>query len=203
VNKTYGYARVSTTEQNLDRQIDALLKAGIEERDIITDKASGKDLERTGYKFLKEKMLRPGDTLIIKSLDRLSRSKEDMLNEMRYYKEQHIKVKVLDLPTTLMEVPEGQEWIFEMVNNIIIEVLSSIAQQERETIRQRQEEGIASAKLKGKHLGRPRATFPTNWEQVYARWAAGQITAVAAMQELGMKRSTFYKLVQQWQAAPK
>jgi len=198
MNKTYGYARVSTTEQNLDRQIDALLKAGIEERDIIVDKASGKDLERTGYKFLKEKMLRPGDTLIIKSLDRLSRSKEDMLNEMRYYKEQHIKVKVLDLPTTLMEVPEGQEWIFEMVNNIIIEVLSSIAQQEREMIRQRQEEGIASAKAKGKHLGRPKAYFPENWETVYRRWIAGEITAAAAMQELQLKHTTFYKLVRQW-----
>lgn len=199
MNKTYGYARVSTTEQNLDRQIDALLKAGIEERDIITDKASGKDLERTGYKFLKEKMLRPGDTLIIKSLDRLSRSKEDMLGELRYYKEQHIKVKVLDLPTTLMEVPEGQEWIFEMVNNIIIEVLSSIAQQEREMIRQRQEEGIASAKAKGKHLGRPKAHFPENWETVYRRWTAGEFTAAAAMQELQLKHTTFYKLVRQWQ----
>ena len=203
MHKEYGYARVSTREQNLDRQIDALIQAGVNERDIVTDKASGKDMERDGYRLFKERMLREGDALVIKSLDRLSRSKEDILQELRYYKDQHIKVKVLDLPTTLMQVPEGQEWIFEMVNNIIIEVLSSIAQQERETIRQRQEEGIASAKLKGKHLGRPRATFPTNWEQVYARWAAGQITAVAAMQELGMKRSTFYKLVQQWQAAPK
>lgn len=198
MNKTYGYARVSTTEQNLDRQIDALLKAGIEERDIITDKASGKDLERTGYQFLKEKMLRPGDTLIIKSLDRLSRSKEDMLGELRYYKEQHIKVRVLDLPTTLMKVPEGQEWIFEMVNNIIIEVLSSIAQQERETIHQRQQEGIASAKAKGKHLGRPKAQFPENWETVYHRWTAGEITAASAMQELQLKHTTFYKLVRQW-----
>lgn len=121
-----------------------------------------------------------------------------MLNELRYYREQHIKVKVLDLPTMLMEVPEGQEWIFEMVNNIIIEVLSSIAQQERETIRQRQEEGIASAKAKGKHLGRPKAQFPENWEPVYLRWTAGEITAAAAMRELKLKRSTFYKLVRQW-----
>lgn len=198
MNKTYGYARVSTMEQHLDRQIDALLNAGVEERDIVTDKASGKDMERTGYQFLKEKMLRPGDTLIIKSLDRLSRSKEDMLSELRYYREQHVKVKVLDLPTTLMDVPKGQEWIFEMVNNIIIEVLSSIAQQERDTIHQRQQEGIVSAKAKGKHLGRPRAQFPENWETVYHRWTAGEITAAAAMQELQLKHTTFYKLVRQW-----
>jgi len=159
MNKTYGYARVSTREQNLDRQIDALREYGVAERDIVSDKASGKDLERNGYLFLKERMLREGDTLVIKSLDRLSRNKQEMLMELRYYKEQHIHVKVLDLPTTLIDVPEGQEWIFEMVNNIIMEVLASIAEQERNAIRQRQEEGITAAKAKGKHLGRPKATY--------------------------------------------
>lgn len=199
MNKTYGYARVSTKEQNLDRQIDALLNAGVEERDIVTDKASGKDLERAGYLFLKEKLLREGDTLVIKSLDRLSRSKEDMLNELRHYREHSIHVKVLDLPTTLMDVPEGQEWIFEMVNNIIIEVLSSIAQQERETMRQRQREGIASAKAKGKHLGRPKTEFPDRWEEIYSSWKQGHITAVCAMELSGLKRSTFYRLVKLWE----
>lgn len=165
MNKTYGYARVSTREQNLDRQIDALREYGVAERDIVSDKASGKDLERNGYLFLKERMLREGDTLVIKSLDRLSRNKQEMLMELRYYKEQHIHVKVLDLPTTLIDVPEGQEWIFEMVNNIIMEVLASIAEQEQNAIHQRQEEGIASAKAKGKHLGRPKAVYPVNWER--------------------------------------
>lgn len=195
MRKTYGYARVSTKEQHLDRQVRALLENGVEERDIITDKASGASLERPGYQALKNSMLREGDTLIIKSLDRLSRNKEHITQELRFFKEHHIQVRVLDLPTTMVELPAGQEWVFEMINNILIEVLSSIAEQERLTIRQRQAEGIAAAKAKGKHMGRPRKEFPPNWEEVYSLWNGGKLTAVAAMKELGLKNSTFYKLV--------
>ena len=195
MRKTYGYARVSTKEQHLDRQVRALLENGVEERDIITDKTSGASLERPGYQALKNSMLREGDTLIIKSLDRLSRNKEHITQELRFFKEHHIQVRVLDLPTTMVELPAGQEWVFEMINNILIEVLSSIAEQERLTIRQRQAEGIAAAKAKGKHMGRPRKEFPLNWEEVYSLWNAGKLTAVAAMKELGLKNSTFYKLV--------
>lgn len=195
MRKTYGYARVSTKEQHLDRQVRALLENGVEERDIITDKASGASLERPGYQALKNSMLREGDTLIIKSLDRLSRNKEHITQELRFFKEHHIQVRVLDLPTTMVELPAGQEWVFEMINNILIEVLSSIAEQERLTIRQRQAEGIAAAKAKGKHMGRSRKEFPPNWEEVYSLWNAGKLTATAAMKELGLKNSTFYKLV--------
>lgn len=195
MRKTYGYARVSTKEQHLDRQVRALLENGVEERDIITDKASGASLERPGYQALKNSMLREGDTLIIKSLDRLSRNKEHITQELRFFKEHHIQVRVLDLPTTMVELPAGQEWVFEMINNILIEVLSSIAEQERLTIRQRQAEGIAAAKAKGKHMGRPRKELPPNWEEVYSLWNGGKLTAVAAMKELGLKNSTFYKLV--------
>ena len=122
-HRTYYYARVSTKEQNLDRQIAAFKALGASERDIITDKESGKDLERTGYQALKNAILRHGDTLVVKSLDRLSRSKNDIHNELRYFKENGIRLKVIDLPTTMMELPAGQEWVFEMVNNILIEVL--------------------------------------------------------------------------------
>lgn len=195
MGKTYGYARVSTKEQHLDRQVRALLENGVEERDIITDKASGASLERPGYQALKNSMLREGDTLVIKSLDRLSRNKEHITQELRFFKEHHIQVRVLDLPTTMVELPAGQEWVFEMINNILIEVLSSIAEQERLTIRQRQAEGIAAAKAKGKHMGRPRKELPPNWEEVYSLWNGGKLTAVAAMKELGLKNSTFYKLV--------
>ena len=117
MNKTFGYARVSTKEQHLDRQIQALREAGVEERDIITDKASGASLDRPGYQTLKNSMLREGDTLVIKSLDRLSRNKEHITQELRYFKEHHIQVRVLDLPTTMIELPEGQEWVFQMINN--------------------------------------------------------------------------------------
>lgn len=195
MNKIFGYARVSTRDQHLDRQIKALLDYGIDERDIVTDKASGADLDRPGYQALKTSMLRDGDTLVVKSLDRISRNKEHITQELRYFKEHHIQVRIIDLPTTMIQMPTGQEWVFEMINNILIEVLSSIAEQERLTIRQRQAEGIAAAKAKGKHLGRPKIDFPSNWDIVFRRWESGEITAVAAMKELGVKKSTYYKLV--------
>ena len=194
-SRTFYYARVSSREQNLDRQLAAFAAMGAQERDIITDKESGKDLDRRGYTALKTALLRPGDTLVVKSLDRLSRNKADIKNELQYFKDNHIRLKVLDLPTTMMDFPAGQEWIFDMVNNILIEVLGSIAEQERVTIHQRQAEGIAAAKAKGKHLGRPRAEKPDNWDEVITAWKAGKITAVEAMRRTGTKRSTFYKLV--------
>ena len=194
-SRTYYYARVSSKEQNLDRQIAAFKALGAQEREIITDKESGKDLERAGYQALKNAILRRGDTLVIKSLDRLSRNKTDIKNELQYFKDNGIRLKVIDLPTTMMELPEGQEWVFEMVNNILIEVLGTIAEQERANIRQRQAEGIEAAKANGKKLGRPALTFPANWNEVYTSWQAGEITAKTAMEQTGTKRTSFYKLV--------
>lgn len=194
-SRTFYYARVSTKDQNLDRQIAAFKAMGATDRDIITDKESGKDLDRKGYQALKNVLLRPGDTLVVKSLDRLSRNKYDIHNELRYFKDNNIRVKVLDLPTTMMDLPEGQEWVFDMVNNILIEVLSTIAEQERETLRRRQAEGIAEAKRKGKRLGRPVMVVPKNWDTVYDSWKAGEITAKKAMELTDMKKSSFYKLV--------
>lgn len=196
-SKVFYYARVSTREQNLDRQIAAFKAMGAADRDIIVDKASGKDMNRDGYTALKTAMLRRGDTLVIKSLDRLSRNKADIKNELTYFLHNGIRLKVLDIPTTMMDFPEGQEWVMDMVNNILIEVLSSIAQQERETIRTRQAEGIAAAKAKGKYLGRPMVETPENWDDVMRQWRNGEITAVRAMELTGVKRSTFYKLAKQ------
>lgn len=193
-SRTYYYARVSSKEQNLDRQLAAFRALGAQEREIVTDKESGKDLDRAGYQALKNAMLRRGDTLVVKSLDRLSRNKCDIKNELQFFKDNGIRLKVVDLPTTLMDLPEGQEWIFEMVNNILIEVLGTIAEQERETIRRRQAEGIAAAKASGKRLGRPGITFPDNWKEVYTAWKAGKITAKEAMERTGTKRTSFYKL---------
>lgn len=194
-SRTYYYARVSSKEQNLDRQIAAFVALGAQEREIITDKESGKNLNRPGYMALKNAMLRRGDTLVVKSLDRLSRNKCDIRNELQFFKENGIRLKVIDLPTTMMELPEGQEWVFEMVNNILIEVLGTIAEQERETIRKRQAEGIEAAKQNGKKLGRPALEFPANWNEIYGSWKVGEITAKAAMEKTGTKRTSFYKLV--------
>lgn len=193
-NKTFYYARVSSKEQNLDRQLTAFYSLGATERDIITDKESGKNLERTGYQALKNTLLRNGDTLVIKSLDRLSRNKNDIRNELQYYKDNGIRLKVIDLPTTMLDLPDGQTWVFEMVNNILIEVLGTIAEQERLTIRKRQREGIDAAKSNGKHLGRPKIRKPDNWQEVFNLWQQKRITAKTAMTQLGLKRSAFYAL---------
>lgn len=197
MEKVYGYARVSTREQNLDRQIAALREYIADERDIITDKESGKDFDRTGYQYLRERLIRPGDTLIVKSLDRLGRNKEQVMEELRHYRSDGVRVKILDLPTTMIDLPDGQDWIVEMVNNILIEVLASIAEQERLTIRQRQAEGIAEAKKQGRPLGRRKTDLPDEWEEVTGLWKSGSITAVQAMDRLGLKKSTFYRMVRE------
>lgn len=194
-NKTFYYARVSSREQNLDRQIEAFKKLGADEREIICDKESGKNLNRAGYQALKNAMLRSGDTLVVKSLDRLSRNKNDIKNELQYFKDNNIRLKVIDLPTTMMSLPEGQEWVFDMVNNILIEVLGTIAEQERQTIRKRQQEGIEAAKAKGKHLGRPKAIKPENYDDIISCWRSGEITARRAMAMLGVSKSVFYRWV--------
>ena len=194
-SKVFYYARVSSREQNLDRQIEAFKNLGADEREIICDKESGKDLERAGYQALKNAMLRSGDTLVVKSLDRLSRNKSDIKTELQYFKDNNIRVRVIDLPTTMMELPPGQEWVFDMVNNILIEVLGTIAEQERLTIRARQREGIDSAKKHNKHLGRPKTVKPENWEDVYTKWRNGEITARDAMRQLGVGKNVFYRWV--------
>ena len=151
-------------------------------------------MERPGYQALKNAMLREGDTLVIKSLDRLSRNKNDIYKELQYFKENNIRLKVIDLPTTMLELPTEQNWVFDMVNNILIEVLGTIAEQERETIRKRQAEGIEAAKKRGQKLGRPVLEFPSNWDEVYADWKSGKITAKRAMELTDTKRTSFYKL---------
>jgi len=195
----FGYMRVSSTQQNLDRQYEALKDYVTDEKYIYSDKASGKDMEREGFQNLL-KAMRRGDTLYIKSIDRLGRNKELIKSYLEYFKQEGIRVKIIDLPTTMQEVPEGQEWVIDMINNIIIEVYTSIAQQERETILQRQKEGIEIAKAKGKHLGRPVLELPKEWSKLYKDWKDGKITAVAFMDSIGMKKATFYKKVKEYEA---
>ncbi len=196
-SRVYYYARVSTKDQNLARQIEAFKNLGATDREIICDKESGKNLERTGYKALKTTLLRSGDTLIVKSLDRLSRNKSDIRNELQYFKDNGIRLKVIDLPTTMMNLPKGQEWVFEMVNNILIEVLGTIAEQERLTTRARQREGIDAARRLGKHLGRKAIEKPENWNEIYSEWLNKKITAKKAMSLLGVNKNIFYKWVKE------
>lgn len=197
--RIFGYARVSSREQNLDRQIMALKKY-VDEQNILTDKSSGKDLYRPSYQALKGALgLREGDTLVITSLDRLSRNKEDIKNELQWFQRMGVRLKILDLPTSLIEVPDGQQWIIEMIQNILIEVLSSIAEQERVMIKKRQQQGIEAAKARGKHLGRPKVSRPERFTEVYHQWKKKQITAVEAMRKLNLSSSTFYRMVHQYE----
>lgn len=197
MQKQFGYARVSTTHQNTDRQIDALLEYGLDERNIIIDKQSGKDFERVGYLALKNTMLRLGDTLVVKELDRLGRNKRMIKEELEWFKAHGIRVKILNVPTSLMEC-EGQDWILEMVSNILIEVMASIAEEERVKNHQRQSEGIQAAKNKGVVFGRPTVTKPENYEAVMEKVSSGEITAVQAMKMMGIHKTTFYKLKKQY-----
>lgn len=210
MEKVVGYARVSSKEQNLDRQLIALKEFGIDEDMIVYDKASGKNLERPGYMSLRIGLgkLVQGDTLVVCSLDRLSRSKKDICNELEYFKNNHIRLVVLDIATTQMQIAEGQEWIIELINTILFQVLASMAEQERLTIKKRQREGIDAMKLANgkrvssrthRYIGRPTITFPDNWDNVYRDWRAGRITAVKAMENLGLKKNTFYKLVHKFE----
>ena len=201
MQKEFGYARVSTARQHEDRQVQALLDYGIEERNIVVDKESGKDFNRLGYLSLKEKWLRQGDTLVVKELDRLGRNKAKIREELEWFRAEGIRVKILNVPTTLLDC-EGQDWVLDMVSNILIEVMASVAEEERVKIHRRQEEGIAVAKAKGVVFGRPSIAKPANYEAVMALVDSGQIKAVEAMRELGVKKTTFYKLRQAyWQAA--
>ncbi|SCM99111.1 Putative transposon Tn552 DNA-invertase Bin3 [Bacillus mycoides] len=194
----FGYMRVSTKEQNLDRQFEALKNYVSDENYIYSDKASGKDMEREGFQNML-KAMRKGDTLYIKSIDRLGRNKELIKEYLQLFKEKGIRVKIIDLPTTMQDVPEGQEWVIDMINNIIIEVYTSMAEQERQNIKQRQAEGIAVAKEKGKHLGRPVMELPEEWNKLYKEWKDKKITAVAFMKEVDMKKATFYKKVKEYE----
>lgn len=198
--KIFGYARVSSKEQNLDRQIDELKKYVPNPVDIITEKQSGKDFDRPEYKKLRM-MMRSGDTLYLMSLDRLGRNKLEVKQELENLRAAGVNIRILDIPTTMMDFGQYgdmQRGIMEMVNNILIEVLSTIAESERRTIRKRQAEGIAAARARGKHLGRPQVEFPNNWIAVYQRWQDKEITAVQAMEELDVKKTSFYNLVRRY-----
>ena len=156
-------------------------------------------MNRPGYQALKTTLLRSGDALTVCSLDRLSRNKADIKNELRWFHEHEIRLRVLNIPTTLQDAPAGQEWVTNMVSNIMIEVLSAFAEEERRNIRSRQREGIEAKKNRAdwEDYGRPHIQVPENWKQVLQSWKAREITAVEAMKLTGIKKTTFYRLVKE------
>ena len=185
----YGYIRVSIREQNEDRQLIAMREMFIPEQNIFMDKLSGKDFNRPQYKKLVKKF-KPDDLLYIKSIDQLGRNYEEIQNQWRILtKEKGIDIVVLDMP--LLDTRRGKDLMGTFLSDIVLQVLSFVAENERTNIRQRQAEGIAAAKARGVRFGRPPRPLPENYHSAYQRWKAGAITGTAAAAECGMPLSTF------------
>ena len=196
-SKTFGYCRVSSTDQKEDRQLEAMLELGINERDIFVDKCSGKNFDRPQYQALKAQ-LREGDVLVIKSIDRLGRNYKQICEEWREItREIKANIKVLDMP--VLDTTRTEGLIGEVISDIVLQLLSYVAEQERAFIKQRQAEGIKLAKEKGKRLGKPPIEYPENWDNVYKVWKSGAITAREAMKQLNLKPTSFYKLAKLYQ----
>ena len=187
----YGYIRVSTREQNEQRQLIAMREFGIPQNRIYMDKQSGKDFERKNYKKMVRK-LKKDDTLVVKSIDRLGRNYEEILEQWRIItKEKQAAIVVLDMP--LLDTRQNRDLTGTLIADIVLQLLSYVAQTEREFIRQRQAEGIAAAKRNGKRLGRPPLPLPEGFDGICIKCKTGQISTRQAAQILGMKHSTFYK----------
>lgn len=198
-SKKYGYIRVSSREQNEDRQFLALREAGVPNERIFRDKQSGKDFERPQYRKLLKK-LRRDDVLYIKSIDRLGRNYEEILQQWRLLtKEKGADIVVLDMP--LLDTRRGKDRMGTFLSDIVLQVLSFVAENERTNIRQRQAEGIAAAKARGVRFGRPSTPLPPNFLDVYQRWRAKKISVNQAAAECRMPRSTFFYRAKMYEAA--
>lgn len=195
--KVYGYARVSSKEQNLDRQIKALENYGVDTRDIISDKQSGKNFDREGYLTLKNILLRPKDTLVITELDRLGRNMSMIKDEWNDLQKKQISIVVLDNP--ILNTKGKNDLEKNLISNLVFELLAYLAEKEREKIKKRQQEGIEALKIRngGKGIGRPAIEKPENWNEVYNMWREKEITAVEAMKLLNLKKNTFYKFAKE------
>lgn len=186
----YGYVRVSSKDQNLARQLETM-KCYKNVDKVFCDKQSGKNFDREAYQQLKE-ILVSGDEVIVKSLDRLGRNKEQTKDEIKWFKENGVALRILNLPTSLIDY-QGQEWIMDMVNNILIEVLASYAEQERNEIKVRQAEGIAAKKASGNwdDYGRPRKE-PADFQKFLKKQKDGELTVAECCEMLGISRATWY-----------
>lgn len=197
--KRYGYIRVSSTDQNEDRQRLAIARAEVPEKDIYLDKQSGKDFERPQYKRLVKK-LRPGDLLCILSIDRLGRNYEEIQRQWRLLtKELGVDICVLDMP--LLDTRSGKDLMGTFIADLVLQILSFVAQNERESIRTRQAQGIAAARARGVHLGRPVMAAPENFGKIVRAWEERTITFQEALGRSGLRQSTFYRRLREYRLA--
>jgi DNA invertase Pin-like site-specific DNA recombinase len=189
--KEFGYIRVSSKDQNEDRQVEAMKHLNINERNLIIEKQSGKDFIRPKYQVLKH-MLRNGDTLFVKELDRLGRNADEIKQEWQDITQSiGAHIVILDMP--ILDTRQYKNGLDKVISNIVLELLSYMAQREREKINSRQAEGISAALSKGVKFGRPKQEINDDFMTIYQEWREGNITAVAAMQKLEMKPNTFYR----------
>ena len=188
---TYGYVRVSSTDQNEDRQMIALHQVGVEDKHIFMDKQSGKDFDRPQYKKMVKKM-RHGDLLYVLSIDRLGRNYDEIQHQWRILtKEIGIDVCVIDMP--LLDTRRSKDLLGTFVADLVLQVLSFAAHNERDNIRKRQAEGIAAAKARGVHMGRPVINAPPDFEKIVKSWERKEISMEEAMRRCGMSETTFYR----------
>ena len=194
----YGYIRVSSKDQNEDRQLLAMQELSIPEKNIYIDKQSGKDFERPAYKRMVRR-LKPGDVLYIKSIDRLGRDYEEIQNQWRVLtKEKGIDIVVLDMP--LLDTRRGKDLVGTFLSDIVLQVLSFVAENERSNIKQRQAEGISAAKMRGVQFGRPLKPMPEDFIAAFQRWKSGEISGLSAAKECGMAKTTFYRKAKVYQS---
>lgn len=197
-NQVYGYIRVSSRDQNEDRQRIALQEYGIAVENIFEDRQSGKDFDRPGYKRVM-KRLKPDDTLVIKSIDRLGRNYDEILEQWRVItKEKRAAIVVLDIP--LLDTRQGRDLTGTLIADIVLQLLSYVAETERESIRQRQREGIEAAKARGVRFGRKPKERPSEFEETYTGWASGDLSARAAARQLNVTHRTFLKWAREYGA---
>lgn len=198
-NKIYGYIRVSSTDQNEERQLVAMRAAQVPEKNVYMDKQSGKDFDRPQYKRLIKK-LKPGDLLYILSIDRLGRNYEEIQNQWRILtKEKGIDLAVLDMP--LLDTRQGKDLMGTFIADLVLQILSFVAQSERENIHRRQAEGIAAAKAKGVRFGRPPVAVPENFGKIVASWEHGHIPFSEALSQSGLAQATFYRRLREYRLA--
>ncbi|PEE02813.1 recombinase family protein, partial [Bacillus pseudomycoides] len=192
--------RVSSKDQNEERQIQNMKNLGIEERDIFIDKESGKNMERENYQMLK-RLVRTGDTIVFDSLTRLGRNMNDTLEEFRYYEKHKVNLQFIKEPYINVNYTgeSTNDVIQSAIQKATLTILSAFAEKERIDIKQRQAEGIALARKQGRRLGRPPVEITEEFTDAYKEWKSGSITAVGAMKKYGIKRSSFYKLAKQYE----
>ena len=195
IMSTYGYARISSMMQNEDRQFIALKAAGVKERYIFLDKQSGKDFERPQYQKMLKK-LKENDLLYIASIDRLGRNYPEILEQWRILtKEIKVDICVLDMP--LLDTRTGKDLMGTFIADLVLQILSFVAETERENIHRRQAEGIAAAKARGVKFGRPKAVIPTDFLVIVTKWKMREITLEVALKTLNMSRATFYRKIKE------